>query len=51
MTDLQHKVELIRSIQALQLPETLLHALDDAQQAAGVIEAVDCLQHWAEQWN
>jgi hypothetical protein len=51
MTDLQHKVELIRSIHSLQLPETLLHALDDAQQAQRVIEAVACLQHWGEQWN
>ncbi|MFU9047290.1 hypothetical protein ACNAUY_12980 [Acinetobacter tibetensis] len=51
MTDLQHKGELIRSIQSLQLPETLLHALDDAQQAPSVIEAIDYLQHWVEQWN
>ena len=51
MTDLQRKVELIRSIQSLQLPETLVHALDDAQQARAVIEAVDGLQHLVEQWN
>jgi hypothetical protein len=51
MTDLQHKVALIRSIQSLQLPETLIHALEDAQQAPSVIQAVDYLQHWAEQWN
>lgn len=51
MTDLQHKVELIRSIQSLQLPETLVHALDDEQQARAVIEAVDGLQHLVEQWN
>ena len=51
MTDLQHKDQLIRSIQSLQLPETLLHALNDAQQATAVIEAVDGLQHLIEQWN
>ena len=51
MTDLQHKAKLIRSIQSLQLPETFIHALEDAQQAPNIIEAVDCLQHWAEQWN
>ncbi|WP_171492441.1 hypothetical protein [Acinetobacter tandoii] len=51
MTDLKHKAKLIRSIQSLQLPETFIHALEDAQQAPSIIEAVDCLQHWAEQWN
>lgn len=51
MTDLQHKVKLIRSIQSLQLPETLVHALDNAQQARAVIEAIDGLQHLVEQWN
>ena len=51
MTDLQHKVQLIRSIHSLQLPETLVQALDDTQQAPRVIEAICYLQHSVQQWN
>ena len=51
MTDLKNKAKLIRSIQSLQLPETFIHALEDEQQAPSVIQAVDYLQHWTEQWN
>lgn len=51
MTDLKHKVEMIRSIENLQLSTDLIHALNDAQQAEYVVEAVNSLQNLVQHWN
>lgn len=51
MTDLKRKVEMIRSIKKLQLSKDLITALDDAQQAEYVVEAINSLQKLEQQWN
>ncbi len=51
MTDQKYKLEMIRSIENLQLSETWIHALDDAEQALDVIKAIDILKNFAEQWS
>lgn len=51
MTDLKHKVEMIRSIENLQLSTDLITALDDVHQAKDVVEAVNSLQNLVEHWN
>ncbi|WP_347455396.1 hypothetical protein [Acinetobacter thermotolerans] len=51
MADQKRKIETIRHIEDLQLPETLIAALDDAITAEGVAEAIQSLQGLAEQWN
>ena len=51
MTDQQHKVEMIRSIEQLQLPNHLIQALDDAQQADNIVQAINCLKHISHQWH
>ncbi|WP_162994890.1 hypothetical protein [Acinetobacter wuhouensis] len=51
MADQKLKVEMIHSIEQLQLSHQLIHALDDAQQAETVVTAVNCLKHFTEQWH
>lgn len=51
MADQKLKVEMIRSIEQLQLSTQLIHALDDAQLAENVTQAVTCLKHMREQWH
>ncbi|WP_173911993.1 hypothetical protein [Acinetobacter sp. Marseille-Q1618] len=50
MADQKRKVELIQRIEQFQLPCHLILALDDAEQAALVIEAVQCLEDMSAQW-
>ncbi len=50
MTDLKYKVEIIRSIEQLQLPNHFIQALDDAYQAENIIKAINCLKDMNEQW-
>ncbi|WP_171264299.1 hypothetical protein [Acinetobacter sp. ANC 3832] len=51
MTDQKYKLEMIRSIENLQLSETWIHVLDDAEHALDVIKAIDILKDFAEQWS
>ncbi|MDV2440273.1 hypothetical protein QR665_12450 [Acinetobacter gerneri] len=51
MKDQKHKSEMIRSIKSLQLPQHLITALDDAQQAKAVIQAISQLQVMTEKWH
>ncbi|ENV34804.1 hypothetical protein [Acinetobacter gerneri] len=51
MKDQKHKSEMIRSIENLQLPQHLITALDDAQQAKTVIQAISQLQVMTEKWH
>lgn len=51
MADQVRKMAIIRSIEKLQLPNTLISALDDAIQAKDVVNAVDELMRFAEKWN
>lgn len=50
MNDLKHKVEMIRSIEQLQLPSQFIQALDDAHQAKEMIKAINCLKQMNQQW-
>ncbi len=51
MADQIHKAAMIRSIENLQLPTSFIQALDDAKQAAMVVETLHCLEKLNEQWN
>ena len=51
MADQQRKIDTIRSIENLQLPRTLISALDDRAQAQEVLEAISSLQVLNQQWN
>ncbi len=51
MADLQRKHDTIRHIHNLQLPESLIGALDDANQAEAVVHSIYSLQHLTQQWN
>ena len=51
MKDQKYKVEVIRSIEQLQLPNHLIQALNDAQQAECVVNAVNCLKSMTNQWH
>lgn len=51
MTDLVRKNDTIRRIEDLQLPCHLIQALDDAQHAEAVSQAVVYLEKLTEQWN
>lgn len=51
MSDQQHKTAMIRSIQDLQLSNALISALDNAETAASVENAVNELIRYAEHWN
>ncbi|WP_171406771.1 hypothetical protein [Acinetobacter guerrae] len=51
MRDSIHKKQIIQSIHRLQLSETLVIALDDAQQAKEIITLLDSLQNFSEQWQ
>ena len=51
MKDQKHKIEMIRSIEQLQLPTQLIQALDDAQQAENVVNAINHLKHMTYQWH
>lgn len=50
MKDLTQKSEVIRSIEQFQLSEHLIEALDRTQDAQKVIEVVDFLKSFHEQW-
>lgn len=50
MADQKRKIEIIRSIEQLQLSHQLIHALEDAQQAETVAIAIKSLKHFTEQW-
>ena len=50
MQDLKHKVEMIRSIEQLQLPNQFIQALDDVHQAKEMIKAINCLKEMSQQW-
>ena len=45
MPNLKHKLEIIQSTQDLQLPHSLIYALNDEQQAAQLITAIACLKN------
>ena len=51
MADQQRKIDTIRSIENLQLPRSLISALDDRMQAQEVLEAISSLQVLNQQWN
>lgn len=51
MADQKRKIEMIRSIENLQLPHHLISALDDRVQAEAVLEAISSLQVLNQQWN
>ena len=51
MADLQRKHDTIRHIHHLQLPESLICALEDVSQAEAVVHSIRSLQHLAQQWN
>lgn len=51
MADLQRKHDTIRHIHNLQLPESLIGALEDASQAESVVHSIYSLQHLTQQWN
>ena len=50
MADQTRKIETIRSIETLQLTENLISAMDDAEQAESVAQAIYSLQCLNEQW-
>ena len=50
MADQTRKIETIRSIENLQLTENLISAMDDAEQAESVAQAIYSLQRLNEQW-
>lgn len=50
MKDLKHKVEMIRSIEQLQLPNHFIQALDDTHQAKQIIKAIHYLKEMSQQW-
>lgn len=51
MADQQRKNDIIRSIEHLQLPVSLLTVLEDGQQAECLAHAINSLQDLSEQWN
>ena len=51
MKDQKRKVEVIRSIEQLQLPNQLIQALDDAQLAENVVHAINYLKNMSHQWH
>lgn len=51
MADQQRKNDIIRSIEHLQLPASLLAVLEDSQQAECLAHAIDSLQDLSQQWN
>ncbi|MEQ1418057.1 hypothetical protein [Acinetobacter indicus] len=51
MADQQRKNDIIRSIEYLQLPASLLAVLEDGQQAECLAHATDSLQDLSQQWN
>ena len=51
MRDSVHKKQLILSIHHLQLSETLVTALNDAEQAKDIILILDSLQNFSEHWQ
>ncbi|MDR0234843.1 hypothetical protein [Acinetobacter sp.] len=50
MRDLKYKVDIIRSIEQLQLPNHFIQALDDAHQAENIIKLINYLKDMNEQW-
>jgi hypothetical protein len=51
MKDLKQKVEMIKSIQNLQLSDNLIQQLDDAHNAQYIVEAVHSLETLTKHWN
>lgn len=50
MTDQVRKIATIHRIETLQLPNTLISALDDAHDAEQVVEAIDLLMAFSKEW-
>ncbi|SPL71999.1 hypothetical protein [Acinetobacter stercoris] len=50
MKDQKRKVEIIRSIENLQLSDNWVEALEDADQAQIVVDVITQLQGITEQW-
>ncbi len=51
MKDQKRKIEMIRSIETLQLPQHLISELDNAKQAKAVVEAISALQAMTSNWH
>ena len=51
MRNLKHTLEMIQSTQDLQLPHSLIYALNDEQQAAQLIIAIACIKNITPQWH
>lgn len=51
MADQKRKIETIRSIQSLQLTKNLIDALENAEEAESIAEAIHSLQGLTQQWN
>lgn len=51
MTDMTRKIETIRRIEDLQLPQHFIFALEHATEAEHVTEVLNCLDDFADQWN
>ena len=51
MADQKRKVEMIRSIENLQLSTHLITGLDNAKQAESIATAIDYLQDFTQHWN
>ncbi|MDQ9023222.1 hypothetical protein RFI02_19160 [Acinetobacter sichuanensis] len=51
MTDQKLKVEMIRSIEELQLPNELIDALNDAKLTENVSTALTYLKNITQQWH
>ena len=50
MTDQLHKTAMIHRIENLQLSHTLISALDNAHDAEQVVEAVEALMAFSNEW-
>lgn len=50
MTDVIRKKDAINTIQNLQLPHHLIGALDNAQEAESIVEALDVLKRFHAAW-
>lgn len=51
MADIKRKIDTIRRIEHLQLPQHLICALEHDLEAEAVTEALNCLEQLREQWS
>ncbi|WP_171407655.1 hypothetical protein [Acinetobacter tianfuensis] len=51
MADQKRKIETIRSIEQMQLPQNLIAALDNAAEAQNIADAIQYLAEMSDQWN